>query len=46
MKFLVLNALPKVMLTVNLDMQNRLIHSERGNIRDIEFASGSVGSKI
>ena len=33
------------MLTVNLDMQNRLIHSER-NIRDIEFASGSVGSKI
>ena len=45
MKFLVLNALAKVMLTVNLDMQNRLIHSERGN-RDIEFASGSVGSKI
>ena len=46
MKFLVLNALAKVMLTVNLDMQNRLIHSERGNTRDIEFASGSVGSKI
>ena len=30
------------MLTVNLDMQDRLINGQTGNIRHIEFAQGSV----
>ena len=30
------------MLAVNLDIQNRLINSKKGNISQIEFAQGSI----
>ena len=33
---------PKVILTVNLDIQDRLINGQTGNIGHIEFAHGSV----
>ena len=32
----------KVMLTVNIDIQDRLINGQTGNIRHIEFAEGTV----
>ena len=32
----------KVMLTVNLDIQDRLINGQTGKISDIEFAQGIV----
>ena len=32
----------KVMLTVNIDIQDRLINCQTGNIRHIEFAEGTV----
>ena len=32
----------KVMLTVNLDMQDRLINGQTGNIKHIKFVQGSV----
>ena len=32
----------KVMLTVNIDIQYRLINGQTGNIRHIEFAEGTV----
>ena len=31
------------MLTVNIDMQDRLINGQTGNIRHIEFDQGSTG---
>ena len=32
----------KVMLTVNIEIQHRLINGQTGNVRHIEFAQGSV----
>ena len=32
----------KVMLTVNADMQNRLINGQTGNVKYIEFVHGSI----
>ena len=32
----------KVTLTVNLDMQDRLINGQTGNIKHIKFVQGSV----
>ena len=37
-----LNVGAKVMLTVNLDIQDRLINDQTGNIRHIEFAQSTV----
>ena len=41
-KFLKLKIGAKVMLTVNLDIQDRLINGQTGNISHVEFAHGSV----
>ena len=32
----------KIMLTVNIDIQDRLINGQTGNIRHIEFAEGTI----
>ena len=32
----------KVMLTVNVDIQNRLINGQTGNVKHIEFVHGSI----
>ena len=41
-KLLKLNVGAKVMLTVNIDIQDRLINDQTGNIRHIEFAQSTV----
>ena len=41
-KLLELKIGAKVMLTVNVDIQDRLINGQTGNIEDIEFAQGTV----
>ena len=41
-KLLKLNIGAKVMLTVNIDIQDRLINDQTGNIRHIEFAQSTV----
>ena len=41
-KFIKLKIGPKVMLTVNIHIQDRLIHGQTGIIRHIEFAQGSA----
>ena len=38
-----LKIVAKVMLTVNIDMQDRLINGQTGNIRHIELDQGSTG---
>ena len=38
-----LNSDAKVMLAVNIDLQDRLINGQTGVIRHIEFAEGSAG---
>ena len=41
-KLLKLRIGAKVMLTINIDIQDRLINGQTGNIRHIEFAQGSI----
>ena len=41
-KLLKLKIGAKVMLTVNIDLQNRLVNGQTGIIKHIEFAQGSV----
>ena len=41
-KLLKLKIVAKVMLTVNIDIQDRLFNGQTGIIRHIEFAQGSV----
>ena len=37
-----LKIVPKVMLTVNVDIQDRLINGRTGNVKRIEFVHGSI----